>query len=440
MASPSATKSAEQSFLTGRTIGEIWTRKYQVYLSHRIFSANIAGALALVLQEHLQVFSSRATGEFARALTRCVDVVVLHRKRIDALGQRWRNARRAVQRSRCTVTANHHKEDPNVQVLETKLEVGITRSREFERKRLATHAVNVGVRCGHGCLYCSTGAVLRMHRAFATLGVSPFKSGYAIVDPKTPERVARDAQRLRKRGMIQMCTFVDAWAPEALQHDIGRRCLQAIFAQSGWTIRILTKSSAVQQDFDVLEAHRERVLVGLSLTATPDRVDVISVIEPYAASIAERMAVLREARARGLRMYAMLCPLLPGVADAPEQIDALVQFAAEIGAEEIFAEPVNPRGNALRLTQETLHAAGHVNQAEAVGHIRCRANWSRYVVNLVRNLQRSVRKHHDLGKLRILLYPSGLSAIDASEIRRDTTGVVWLGKEPASAEDHHADR
>ena len=36
------------------------------------------------------------------------------------------------------------------------LKTGITRTREFERKRLATHAVNVGTKCGHGCTYCST--------------------------------------------------------------------------------------------------------------------------------------------------------------------------------------------------------------------------------------------------------------------------------------------
>jgi hypothetical protein len=33
----------------------------------------------------------------------------------------------------------------------------------------------------------------------------------------------------------------------------------------------------------------------------------------------------------------MFCPLLPDIADSPEQIDRLIQFAYTIGAEKIFA-------------------------------------------------------------------------------------------------------
>ena len=80
----------------------------------------------------------------------------------------------------------------------TTLKTGITRTKEFERKRLASYAVNVGTKCGHDCLYCSTGAMLRMHPAFKKFGEDPFGHGYAIFDPNTPERVAKDAKRIKK--------------------------------------------------------------------------------------------------------------------------------------------------------------------------------------------------------------------------------------------------
>ncbi len=215
-----------------------------------------------------------------------------------------------------------------MKIHEYTLKAGITRTREFERKGLATHAVNVGTRCSHGCLYCSSGALLRMHKSFSELGLSPFETGYAIVDPDTPQRVDRDARRIRDRGMIQLGTTVDAWAPEAKKHDLGRRCLQAILDQPGWTVRTLTKNAAVTRDFDIIEQYRDRVLVGLSITSTPDKRGVMSIIEPSASPITERMAALREAHARGLRTYAMFCPLLPGIADAPEQIDGLVRLGS----------------------------------------------------------------------------------------------------------------
>jgi hypothetical protein len=62
------------------------------------------------------------------------------------------------------------------------LKTGITRTKEFERKLLATHAVNVGLKCGHGCLYCSTPSLVRCHPAFKALHRSAFANGYSVVD------------------------------------------------------------------------------------------------------------------------------------------------------------------------------------------------------------------------------------------------------------------
>jgi len=308
------------------------------------------------------------------------------------------------------------------------LKTGLSRTPEFEKKGLATHAVNVGSKCGHNCLYCSTGAVLRMHPSFRDCGENPFAFGYAIVDPSTPERVAKDAARIQERGLVQLCTLTDAWAPEAQEHQLGRRCLEAILCQPGWTVRILTKNAAVADDFDLIEKYRDRVLVGLSITGTPDQEEALKVIEPHASPIRERMAALREAHARGLRTYGMLCPILPGIADGPEQIDELVHFACECGAEEIFSEAVNRRGRGLILMQEALADQGHHEQAEAIGAIRNRVRWSRYVVDLIQYVQHSVRQFLDISKLRFLLYPDGFTPEDLTRVREDDAGVVWLGK------------
>jgi len=303
---------------------------------------------------------------------------------------------------------------------------GISRTPEFQKKLMADYAVNCGLKCGHDCLYCSTGAVMRRHKAFQPLGENPFGHGYAIVDPSTPERVARDAKRIQDRGLIQLCTMVDAWAPEAQEYDIGRRCLRAILNESRWMVRVLTKNAAVSKEFDLIKEYHSRVLVGLSITATPDKAAIMKIIEPNASSIQERMLALAEASARGLRTYAMFCPLLPGIADYPEQIDLLVQFAADRQVEEIFVEPVNPRGSGLIHCQQGRELWGYSKEPEAIRRVRNRANWSKYVLNLLRNVQRSVRKYSDINKLRFLLYPTNLLSEDQEVIRKDDAGVVWL--------------
>lgn len=306
------------------------------------------------------------------------------------------------------------------------MKTGIVRTQEFERKGLATYGVNVGLKCGHECTYCSTPTMIRAHKAFKQLRRSAFDAGYAVIDPDTPSRVAHDAKHIKNRGIVQLCTISDAWSPEAQEHNLGRKCLEAILSEPGWDVRILTKNTAVEKDFDIISKYKDRVLIGLTITATPDKSDVIRVTEPNASSIKKRLEVLRQANNRGLRTYGMLCPLLPGIADSPAQIDELVKTVVDFGAEEIFAEAVNPRGRGLILTQQALENAGFYNEAKAVEAIRSQINWSGYVVKLIKNLQQSVRKHSDIKKLRFLLYPKGLEVHDLEAIKQDDAGVIWL--------------
>ena len=231
---------------------------------------------------------------------------------------------------------------------------------------------------------------MRMHAAFKKVKKAPFASGYSIIDPKIPEKVAEDAKRKRKRGLVQICTTVDAWAPEAQKLNLGRRCLEAILAEPDWTVRILTKNAAVAEDFDLIKKHKDRVLVGISLTATADKKHVLSVTEPNASPISERLAAMKKAHKMGLRTYGMLCPLLPGISDSKEQIDELIRLVASYGAEEVFAEAVNARGNGLKKTEAALEKSGLLAEAEAISEIRHAVNWSPYAANLVRHLQKAM--------------------------------------------------
>ena len=302
----------------------------------------------------------------------------------------------------------------------------INPSPEFAKKKLADFSVNVGLKCSHDCTYCSSGAVLRCHKAFKKFGENPFKQGYAIIDPDLPEKLEAKIKRIRGRGIVQLCTTVDAWCPAAQKYDLGRRCLEVLLAAPGWTVRILTKNTAVENEFDLIKKHRERVLVGLSLTGTCEKDAVLSVIEPNASLVSERMRVLQEAHKQKLRTFGMLCPLLPGVADSPEQIEQLVAFLDKCGVEEVFAEAVNHRGTGLKTTEESLRSSGFIEESNAVSRIRRAVHWSAYVADLIRNLQVALRKHDMIDKLRFLLYSKNLQPNDLIRIKSDAVGVVWL--------------
>jgi hypothetical protein len=79
-------------------------------------------------------------------------------------------------------------------VLQIEMKSGTRRTPEFEKKGLAGFAVNVGLRRGHGCEYCSSGALLRTHQWFQQRSIkkqriTSFTRGIAVVDPQIAERV-----------------------------------------------------------------------------------------------------------------------------------------------------------------------------------------------------------------------------------------------------------
>jgi len=314
----------------------------------------------------------------------------------------------------------------NLEIATCSLSRGISRSKEFEKKGLAQFAVNIGLKCLHDCAYCSTGAMLRTHTVFSQIGRSSFEQGYAVVDPDIATKVAHDAKHRRQRGLVQLCTTVDAWCPAAQQYGLGRKCLEALLAETGWTVRILTKNAAVEKEFDVIEKHRDRVLLGISITSPPRHSAKMQVVERNASPMEERIRVMEKAHHLGLRTYAMFCPMIPAIASSRADIDELVEWAEAIGAEEIFAEAVNPRGRGLALTQEALEKAGYEKEARAVEAVRKKVNWSGYVRDLVKTVQASVRQYSDIRKLRFLQYPSGLLPEDRMEIETVDEGVVWL--------------
>lgn len=316
--------------------------------------------------------------------------------------------------------------ESQLRVYEYSLKAGINRTMEFEKKDLAEFSCNVGTRCGHRCTYCSSPSLLRMHNSFKQANENPFDEGYAIIDPEMPGKVAHDARHKRKRGRVILCSTVDAWCPAARKYNLGSRCLKAILNEHGWSVRILTKSAKVVEDYDLIKRYRDRVQIGLTLTGTDEKSGCISAIEPNASTIEERMQSLLYAKKLGLRTYSMLCPLIPGIASSQEQIDKLVKFAEAIDSEEIFAEPLNRRGKSIIKTKDALALSGYRFEAEEVDAVRNKIRWSSYVAELISKVQKSIRMFSDMKKLRFLLYPADLTAADAKKIKDNDAGVIWL--------------
>ncbi len=307
------------------------------------------------------------------------------------------------------------------------MSVGISRSLEFEKKGLATHAINVGLRCGHGCVYCSTSSLVRTHKAFKAIGHTAFETGFCVVDPTTPERIRRSAQRLTSGDIVMMCNLTDAYSPEAQALELGRRCLEALLKESTCRVRLLTKNAAVREDYDLIEQYPGRVMVGFSITGLPEQENVIRLLEPNASPISERVAALQEAHARGISTFGMLCPCLPGIADSEDILNKMFGLVVGAGAVDVWLEPVNLRGPSLKRSEAVLRAAGRTQEADAVHSARKHSGWNIYARDFVLAVQNVARNFEGIN-LHVLLYRNQFNDDIVFELERNNFGLLWLKK------------
>ena len=313
-------------------------------------------------------------------------------------------------------------------VYEHQLVGGITVTSEFEKKRLATHALNVGLGCGHQCRYCSSPSLRCRLPAYGELQLNPFDRGFAVIDPETVERILKDLPKLTEKDTVMLSTCDDAWSPEARKYEVGRKCLDALLKNTPAQIRILTKSAKVAEDFGVIKGSEKRVMVGISTGIPESREDVAAAVEPNASPIRERLRALTEAHNAKLRTFGMLCPCLPGVADSEAALTEMFKAMQVRGAEAIWLEPVNARGRALGNTATALRLAGLSAEADAVDAIRKEDAWSKYAAALTETAVKVAGKLGMLGKLKILQYADKLTPADLGRVKALGVSVILLGK------------
>jgi DNA repair photolyase len=121
-----------------------------------------------------------------------------------------------------------------------------------------------------------------------------------------PEVLAREVKR-KKKGPVIVSSVTDPYQPAEGHYGITRRCL-IVLAGAGWPISILTKSSSILQDIDVLLAFEE---IEVGITITSDKESIREIFEPHASPYEQRMRSLEKLREAGISTYAFVGPILP---------------------------------------------------------------------------------------------------------------------------------
>ena len=140
----------------------------------------------------------------------------------------------------------------------------------------------------------------------------------------------------RRGERVALGTATDPYQPGESELGVTRRFLECAAELRGLRLGITTKGAIVLRDLDLLaRIHRHSQLsVQLSLNSTD--AELLRRIEPWAPPPAVRLEVLRRLVAAGLRVGLSLSPILPGLTDQEESLDALMGRAAAAGVRRIW--------------------------------------------------------------------------------------------------------
>jgi DNA repair photolyase len=235
--------------------------------------------------------------------------------------------------------------------------------------------------CSHGCLYCYATSYIPRHSLVRA------KNNFI-------ERLRRDIDRIPKNILIEMSSSSDPYPSIESQYNLTRRTLFTLLSR-GFKVLVLTKSSLIVKDLDVLKKFRNNVVVSITITTLDESIALR--LEPGAPLPSERLRAIEILTQSGIKVVARIDPIIPLVNDDFNNIKKLVSELSKRGVLQITSSTYKARYDSLkRLTivfphiGEKLQEMYSKDSAENINgyrylNISLRYNYMRIMKELVEN-------------------------------------------------------
>ena len=183
--------------------------------------------------------------------------------------------------------------------------------------------------CAHACVYCYA----RAHYALAGHGepTGDFETRI-LVKMNFADVLRRELRRPSWRfQMVALGTVTDCYQPAEGRFRITRAALEALRDVAN-PLGMVTKSPLVLRDLDVLAELARLAKVRVFFTVTTVDLSLWRTLEPGTANPYKRLEVMRRLNDAGVPAGVLLAPILPGITDSVESIEAVARAAADHGA------------------------------------------------------------------------------------------------------------
>jgi DNA repair photolyase len=199
-----------------------------------------------------------------------------------------------------------------------------------------TWTINPYRGCEFGCRYCYaryTHEFMEMHD-----GVEFEQKIY--VKQHAAGLLRHELRRVKSDEAVALGTATDPYQPAERRDEITRGILEEFARHRGYQLGIVTKSNLIERDLELLQQVAESNQVSVHVTVTTLNTELARILEPRAPRPDLRLDAVRALARAGLRVGISCSPVIPGITDSPRDIEALIQAAADAGADYVFANPL----------------------------------------------------------------------------------------------------
>jgi DNA repair photolyase len=195
------------------------------------------------------------------------------------------------------------------------------------------YTINAYRGCSHACTYCFA----RPTHEYLGMDAGRDFERRLVVKVNAVERLRAELRAPSWRGdAIAMGTNTDPYQPCEGRYRLTRGIIETL-AEHRNAFSILTKSTMIVRDLDVLLAAAERTAVSVSFSIGTVDEEVWRASEPGTPAPARRLEAVRRLADAGLRPDVLVAPILPGISDGPGQVEAAVAACFEAGAGSVSA-------------------------------------------------------------------------------------------------------
>lgn len=178
------------------------------------------------------------------------------------------------------------------------------------------NGMNIYRGCLHGCIYCDSRSLCyQMKHKFEDVEVKANAVGL----------LENTLRRKRNKCMIGTGAMSDPYMP--IEEKLGnmRKCLEEI-ERYGFGVTMITKSTKVLRDLDLLKKINEKSKCVVQMTLTTYDEYLCRIVEPNVETTYERFRALEILRDNGIPTVVWLCPILPFINDTEENIRGILDY------------------------------------------------------------------------------------------------------------------